>query len=765
MFNWVTSLVSRAQSRDRSASHERVSQLINEAFAYLQEGNRDRAGDLLAEVLRLRPEHADALYLSSVLARDEGRNQVAMDMVSKAIEQDSSIAAFHHTRATLLHVLGRETEAIDSYREAVRLDPEDAQLQSDLGCALVAFGNNEGAEPCLRNAVRLAPTRAVMQYNLGVALQGLRRFDDAIECYRKAWEMDPAHAEAGINLGSALHAQSRIPEAIVCFREVVKRHPERAQAWSNLACVLQINLALDEAETCARRAIALDDRSFDAYSNFALILREQGRLDESLDASNKALAIRDSLPERIRIAMLIPVVARTRDEIELWRERFRTEITRLINVGGRLADPLRGTGTCTFNLAFQPECDRSLQELTASLYLKVCPELQFVAPHCRTPRRPANRRIRVGFISRFFHDFIGIGRTSRGLMAHLDRSEFEVVALFVPPVSDDFTSRFVRDHADSHVILPYNLDDARGKIAELELDILFYQDIGMEQFTYFLAFSRLAPVQCVSFGFPDTTGIPNMDYWISSENFEREGAADDYSEQLVLLKGIGTLAYYYRPLLTEPKMAREHFGLPQDKHLYICPQSLFKAHPDFDAVFAGILRGDPDAEIVLVAGAASAWDKVLTERYREAMPDVYARIRSVPRMNQDVFLKLIAVCDVMLDPFYFSGMNSSLEGFAVGIPIVTMPTSQQRSRHTYGMYRHMGIHECIAESPKQYVEIALKLGQDREFHDSVRARILLRCPTLYEDMHVVREFERVFRELHGRVSNDNISRAEMKITQ
>ncbi len=40
------------------------------------------------------------------------------------------------------------------------------------------------------------------------------------------------------------------------------------------------------------------------------------------------------------------------------------------------------------------------------------------------------------------------------------------------------------------------------------LDILFYPDLGMTPLTYFLAFARLAPVQCVSWGHPVTTGIP-----------------------------------------------------------------------------------------------------------------------------------------------------------------------------------------------------------------------------------------------------------------
>ena len=96
----------------------------------------------------------------------------------------------------------------------------------------------------------------------------------------------------------------------------------------------------------------------------------------------------------------------------------------------------------------------------------------------------------------------------------------------------------------------------RKPIADLSLDVLFWQDIGMDPLSYLLAFARLSPVQLTSFGHPDTTGIPNMDYFLSSSFYEMPGAADDYSEQLVLLEGAGTLSYYYPPAVPEARLCR-----------------------------------------------------------------------------------------------------------------------------------------------------------------------------------------------------------------
>ena len=86
---------------------------------------------------------------------------------------------------------------------------------------------------------------------------------------------------------------------------------------------------------------------------------------------------------------------------------------------------------------------------------------------------------------------------------------------------------------------------SRKDVCDENLDSLFYPDIGMDTFTYFLAFSRLAPVQITSWGHPNSSGIPSIDYFISSRDLEVDTGDDHYSETLVRLKNPPT--YYYRP--------------------------------------------------------------------------------------------------------------------------------------------------------------------------------------------------------------------------
>jgi predicted O-linked N-acetylglucosamine transferase (SPINDLY family) len=339
------------------------------------------------------------------------------------------------------------------------------------------------------------------------------------------------------------------------------------------------------------------------------------------------------------------------------------------------------------------------------------------------------------------------------LIDKLDRDRFEVYALLISPSFEDELTRGIFGSADHAFALEPEVRLAREQIAALHLDILFYQDIGLEPKSYFLAFSRLAHIQCVSFGHPDTTGIPNMDFFVSNDLYETPEAQSHYSERLYLLKDLPTLAYYYRPT-RRAAVSRESFGLPAGAALYLCPQTLFKIHPDLDDLIGRILTRDPNGIAVFIEGYFPQWTGMLRERFARTMPEVMGRVVFLPSMDIGVFLGLLEAADVILDPLHFNGMNSSLESFAVGTPVVTLPTGLQRGRHTQAMYRKMGIPDCIAGSKDDYVDIAVRLGTDRAYAREIRARILARNEALFEDPRVIQEFERFFVESMGEKFGD-----------
>ena len=70
-------------------------------------------------------------------------------------------------------------------------------------------------------------------------------------------------------------------------------------------------------------------------------------------------------------------------------------------------------------------------------------------------------------------------------------------------------------------MLPPTRHDALEYVRGLVLDVLVYPEIGMDAGVYFMAFTRLAPVQMVFWGHPVSQGHATIDYFVSSDLYEK----------------------------------------------------------------------------------------------------------------------------------------------------------------------------------------------------------------------------------------------------
>ena len=449
---------------------------------------------------------------------------------------------------------------------------------------------------------------------------------------------------------------------------------------------------------------------------------------------------------RLKMALALPPIVKSTGHIEVLRARTEKALRLLSGAGLAIDNPPRDGGSL-FYLAYYGFDDRVHYEALARLYLKACPELGMVAPHCTEPRsRGGEPRIRVAFVSAFLFDH-SIGRLNRGLIANLDRERFHVTVAVVPH-STDAVTREITESADQAIRLPFDLEKARRALADGTFDVIVYPEIGMDIFTYSLALARLAPIQCTTWGHPVTTGIPNMDYFVSDACMEPEDAGDHYSETLVRLDTLTT--HYRKPEVSECPKTRADFGLDEETHYYLVAQFLFKMHPDFDPVLGEILRRDPQGQILLIHGARRAWSRNLMARFERIIPGEADRIRFVDWQSHEDFLALLAAVDVSLDIPQFNGGNTTIEALTVGTPVVTLPTALARGRLCAAIHRHMGVTDCIAESPDDYVDLAVRLATGPTFRQEIVGRILANNHRLFDNTEAIREWERFFLEAYGR---------------
>ena len=152
----------------------------------------------------------------------------------------------------------------------------------------------------------------------------------------------------------------------------------------------------------------------------------------------------------------------------------------------------------------------------------------------------ASNKIKVGFFSAFFREH-SVGKLLRGIIAELSKLDIFDVIFISPPLygmADAFTSE-MRD--SSNFYLQLDSDDPivmREAIAQLELDVLVYGELGMAHSAYFLSFSKLAHRTALFWGHGITSGNNKVDYFISSSLFETPHAQSHYVERLYLMPSI-----------------------------------------------------------------------------------------------------------------------------------------------------------------------------------------------------------------------------------
>lgn len=717
--------------------------ILKEAKRRHQVGRTEEAEALYLQVLALDPDNVDALHMRGVLASQRGDVDTAIDLIERAAALNVESTTILSNLGTVYRSAGRLPQAEASFRAALGMQPAAAMTRFNLANTLMARGRLDDAVAEYKRALEDEPGNPGIRNNLATALKTAGRFDAAADLYRGLVEDFPDDAKAKCNLGVLCMDMGLPREAAALYRAAMALDPDAVEPRNNLGVTLLELGAFDEAVHCLRDAVERDSTVAAAHENLGNALRKVGDIDAADDAYAAALELQPSAGVQIKKATLLPVVADTAEDLEEARRRMVDAVAALLADPPQLRDANHEVGVTTFNLSYHDTNNRDLQADLAQLYEMACPSLAYVADHCAKASRKPGRRLKLGFISRQFGTN-AVGWCFHGVVRFMPRDTFSVT-VFRVGASDDPLWRSMADDADNAVVLPMDLATARDRIAEEELDILVYTDIGMEPMTYFLAFARLAPVQVVLGGHPDTIGIPALDRYISSDLQEPADAEEHYSEQLLRLPGAPT--YYERPSIQSPPKSRADFDLPEDVPLYFCAQTLIKIHPDMDALFAGILERDRAGMLLLPTGYNPRLVNKMKARFARTLGAAAGRVRFLPTMSHLDFLTVMKLADVSLDTRPFGGGNTCWQAIAMGTPIVTWPGRFLRGRYALALYRLMGVTDTVAESAEDYVDIAVRLATDRDLRTALEQRIEAAAPCIFEDMTHVQALHDVLMQL------------------
>jgi protein O-GlcNAc transferase len=732
-------------------------------------------------VISLRPDYADAFYNRGIALMHLNRLDEALASYDGAAAINPNYVRAYNNRGNVFQVMRRFEEALASYDQAIAVKPDYVDALYNRGMVLQPLRRFEEAIASFDRVIALSPSSAETFNNRGIALGELNRLDDALASFDRAIALRPSYAEALRNRANALRMLDRFGEALASVDRAIAIEPGSAEAFTDRANALQELRRYEEALASYERAIALEPDYAEAHYNRAIVLQQLERFEEALASYDKAIALKPDYAEALnnrghllkdegrqaealisfkRALALnpdyadakfglcmgqLPILYEDEPEIAARRAAYREALEALRDDVDRRKMPREwasaAASTQPFFLAYQGHNDRDLASLYGSLICRIMAE-RYPPAALAPPPRPGER-IRLGIVSGFFWHHSVWKIPVRGWLSRIDRRRFQVFGYHTGIREDDATKE-AASCCDRFVQGPLSIDRWRNVILEDAPHALIHSDIGMNAVSARLAAQRLAAVQCNSWGHPDTSGFPTIDYFLSSELMEPPDGQDHYTERLVLLPN---LSIYYEPPDRQPvSLDRAELGLRPGATVFWCGQSLFKYLPQFDEVFPRIAGEVGDCQFAFIRYGQGTY---LDEQFFRRLQRAFARVGRnaadhcvlLPRLDPHRFVAAIGQCDVVLDSIGWSGCNSTLEGLRHDLPIVTMAGSTMRGRHTMAILKRMEVEETIVETADGYVSTAVRLARDLPWRRTIKDKISRNKHRLYRDATCVSALE------------------------
>jgi protein O-GlcNAc transferase len=681
--------------------------ILQQAMAFHQAGRLAQAEALYRQILLAEPNHPEVLHYLGMLAQQVGKNEIAVEFISKALTRRPDYIEAYNSLGNALQASGQPDEAAVSYRRALSLKPDYAEAHYNLGNALRAQGKPDEAADCYRRAFAVKPNYVEAGYNLGILLQtagkpeeaeaafrrvlavkpdfvgahnnlGLilqtqNKLDEAVASYQKALTLKPDFAEAYNNLGNVLHAQGKTDEAEASYRRALTLRPDYVEAHTNLGIELQAQGKLDEAAARYRQALRLKPDFVDAHNNLGMILQDQGRLDEAIASFRQVLALQPDFAEA-HSNLLLCLNYLPKQSIALYLDEARHYGRQ---AAGRVSEPY-SDWTC----AARPD------------------------------------RLRVGLVSGDLRSH-SVGYFLEDFLAHIDPTQIELVAYPTNKAEDELTAR-IRPRFTAWKPLA-GMDDAtaarliHGDGVHILFDLSGHtNDNRLPVFAW-----KPAPVQVSWLGYSASTGLGEMDYLLADPYVVPPGAEAYFTETIWRLPE-SYLCFSPPPSTVEvgPLPA-----LKEGRITFGCFNNPTKMNDAVVALWAKVLHAVPDSRLFLKSKRFA--NPMICETTRQrftACGIVQERLllEGFVRRRQEHLATYNRV-DIALDPFPYNGTTTSAEGLWMGVPFITCRGDRFVSRVGESIAQNTGLADWIAMDDEDYVAKAVAHAADLQKLAGLRA--------------------------------------------
>ncbi len=344
------------------------------------------------------------------------------------------------------------------------------------------------------------------------------------------------------------------------------------------------------------------------------------------------------------------------------------------------------------------------------------------------------RPLRLGFVA---HSFGASFETfaTLPLFENLDPQRFELALFPLEDANDEFATH-CRLRASEYNPLGTDLSGQLSTLQLAGLDVLvFAGDLSTanDQLAV-LASHRVAPLQVATPLCPATTGLPEIDLFISGDRTERtDDPGADYSERLALLPGTGT-AYTFGAELNEPSephWSRDALDIPTDAVVFTSAAATPCLTAEVREQWARLLAATPDSHLIVFRPMAEELSNdQLESRFLDALAAVGVTaerlhiVTDTPDSLTDL-AGLLQLADLYLDTYPVADDHAALVALHARLPVLTREGPTRRSRRTAGLLRALDLDDCVFQNADEALTRAAALAAD----ESARAALVTRLRT------------------------------------
>ncbi len=558
------------------------------------------------------------------------------------------------------------------------------------------------AEGLLRPHLARKQDDSAAAYLLGHALAQQGKPAQAVFYLQRA-ARPGAPIDAHVEYGVALFDAGKRDEGIAQIERTARANPEHAPAHALLGkMLLRGGLFVDAMESCLR-ALHLMPEQPEVMSIYASCLAGLGRVEQAVEWFRKAASAR---PEDI-------------------------------DLRGHVCFSLNATGAPREEVFAEHQAYGRLVASQAMTPLHV--------PFDADPERP----LRIGFLSPDFREH-PVARFIEPVLRGLRRDRFGVYLYDAGHEHDGVTESLKRIGGTWRDVASTTDAELAGIVRADKVDVLIdLAGITGNTRVGVMAW-RAAPVQMTYLGYPNTTGVPGVDYRIVDAMTDPAGAEAFASERLLRLPGCFLcfeVGKKTQPPGSESRATQER-ATPITFGSFNNPTKITDATL---ALWRRVLEGVPGSRLALKGkGLTDAKCRVAFERRIAAAGLDLRRVefmRYTPTHAEH--LAAYAKIDIALDTYPYGGTTTTCEALSMGVPVVTLAGDTHASRVGKSLLTAAGYPAWAAESEQEYTAIAARLAGDRDGLARVRAELpsRLAASALCDAERFVRGFEEALREV------------------